>query len=151
VDWKSPKLWSSVGISLAVFGVLSAVTGYAIYKYYEKQFRINLTREKMEDAFKNQILPEAERLKAFPDPAAIKFALRNSPTTTGYDAWSNGIRYIERANYFELRSCGPDGEIGTPDDIIVTSRDFPASFGAHHNPKTAKDKNKNKGKNKTKS
>lgn len=35
------------------------------------------------------------------------------------DEWVNPIQYVRRGNGFELRSAGPDGTMGTSDDVVV--------------------------------
>lgn len=35
------------------------------------------------------------------------------------DEWGNPIQYVRRGNRFELRSAGPDGTMGTNDDVVV--------------------------------
>ena len=37
-----------------------------------------------------------------------------------FDGWSDPITYARRGQGFEIRSAGPDGRVGTSDDLVVT-------------------------------
>jgi hypothetical protein len=63
-------------------------------------------------------------------PATLEPIIKARPTTrvwesypTGFDVWNRALRYAPDFPGFQLRSAGPDGVFGTPDDIVA--------FGEH--------------------
>lgn len=52
------------------------------------------------------------------------------------DAWDRPVRYTPREKTFEMRSMGPDGTLGTPDDVVVAAelgRTIPCQFQSNSN------------------
>ena len=58
------------------------------------------------------------------------------------DAWERAVRYAPRERKFEMRSSGPDGAFGTPDDIVVSAemgRAIPCAFQTEDGTVTCED------------
>ena len=112
-----------------------------IFPYYEWKNRTEVTNERIEIAY-GHLLEMAEAAGKFP-PATkeIQQKIRTNPDKSGYDGWSKPFKYRIGNGFVELRSGGADMKMGGEDDIIISSKNRPASFGPYHEaPQTKKKK-----------
>lgn len=124
------KTWTVIGIIGVVVVILGTIIYFPIKNGIVNRYKNEITEEEMRRAFQENILTYAEKLRAFPDEKTANQEIRANKL--GFDAWGKPIKYIDnkREGYVELRSSGVDGELDTADDIVVTSKEMPASFGS---------------------
>jgi len=137
---------------IGIIGVAAVIIGAILYLPIKNgivnRYKIKITEEEMRKAFQENILSYAEKLHAFPDEKTANIEIRANKL--GFDAWGNPIKYTDnkKKGYVELRSAGVDGELNTDDDIVVTSEEMPASFGARQKTDQGKGEKGKRGKNK---
>ena len=130
ISWTALK---STFLVLSMIGFIATAIGTVlwftvIFPYYDWRNRTQVTNERIEIAY-GHLLEMAEAAGEFPPVESTQRKIRTNPDKSGYDGWSKPFKYRLRKGYVELRSGGADGKIGGDDDIMITSKDRPASFG----------------------
>ena len=105
---------------LVILGVLGAVAAVNVLGQGDRA-KVRATETTLQ-TIKGQI--EAFSLNESRKPTAIQELVTAKYLEAGKvsDAWNNELIYLAEGlgnNPFELRSAGPDGEVGTADDIDV--------------------------------
>lgn len=129
-SWAALK---STFLVLSMIGFITTAIGtvawYAlIFPYYEWKNRTEVTNERIEMAYEH-LLEMAEAEGKFPEVKAAQHKIRTNPDKSGYDGWSKPFKYRHGNGFVELRSGGADMKMGGDDDIVITSKERPASFG----------------------
>ncbi|MFG0306214.1 MAG: type II secretion system protein GspG [Phycisphaerales bacterium JB040] len=113
---------------LLIIGLLGAVAA-ASFAGAGKRARIKTTKATM-NQYKQQLRIYATEKGAYPASLFELVPDYIEPDNSGnppVDAWKNAFYYSptpESAQKFQLVSGGPDGEVGTPDDIDLWAPDF---------------------------
>ena len=126
-------VWLNIAFYLAIAGLVSTFAGtilysFVIFPYYEHKNRAEVTETRMTSAYKD-ILLMAENAGEFPPVKPTQFKIRTNFNGTGYDGWNTALSYRHRKTHVELRSAGADKKMHTEDDVVITSKRQPASFG----------------------
>lgn len=70
-----------------------------------------------------------QKLPPQPEEYLKGFLRKNKPYSIGNDFWGHPYRVEQSAEGFVLRSAGPNGRYGDPDDLINSTRYHPTGAG----------------------
>ena len=76
-------------------------------------YRLTMLQERLA-AWSHEQKRAPERLFDFADSVA------EVPWLSTCDPWGHGVAFTPRGTEYDLRSAGPDGFLGSPDDIVRT-------------------------------
>lgn len=117
---------------LLVLSILVVVGGIVMVNIGGAQTEANINATKTQlNGLKNNIQMYQIRMNGLPETLE---ALRDGPSDSAkqakwvapiineipVDAWGNAFVYSVNGNEYEIRSGGPDGQVNTDDDIVVS-------------------------------
>lgn len=71
---------------------------------------------------RHQLPDRLEELRTLPPPADVPAEFRRPASDFLVDAWGQAFEYILSAPVYRIRSKGPDGHVGTVDDLETSGR-----------------------------
>jgi general secretion pathway protein G len=136
--WKQVLFWTVLSVVAAyLLMVICSVVFSCLVGAWRPEWRQKMGREQLA-AVSSALQMWSQDMGRYPSDEEGLLALVQRPSGadatkwqgpyflgTLQDPWSHGLRYTRIPDGYRVESAGPDGDFGTPDDIVLTGDQHP--------------------------